>query len=185
MTKNEWARRKRAEYTAAGKCRCGGRRARGRKSCKGCLAWEWQRRTRATQAGLCLSCRKRKRVPGRVHCKQCRAAANHVGREGRRLVRLAGAPTLAQELRSLADEHIDPELACLLVARVLERQGRTDEAAVLKLELGQLLIRAALHEVEHPDPVALGKQLSRALGTHPAGTSAGTSVSVYPPRAAK
>lgn len=73
-------------------------------------------------------------------------------------------PRKPQEPLTLADEHIDPELACLLVAARLERDGRPDEAAVLKLELGEMLIRAALHKSLHPGPVKLASDMTRALG---------------------
>lgn len=73
------------------------------------------------------------------------------------------APGTLRERISLAQERLDPELAVLVVARHLEALGRSHDAAVLKLELGDLLIRAALHREQYPDPVALGHQMYAAL----------------------
>lgn len=75
----------------------------------------------------------------------------------------------------LGDEHMDPELAVLIVAAKLERQGRIPEAAALKLELGELLIRAALHRAKHPGPVALGYQMYAALHLEQVGVKLGQS----------
>lgn len=63
----------------------------------------------------------------------------------------------------LAQAYLDVDLAVLLVASVLEREGREHDAAALRLELGTLRLRAALHEHEHPGPMALGHEMARIV----------------------
>lgn len=70
-------------------------------------------------------------------------------------------------------EDIDVIFAVLAVAEHLRDGGYADEAGALKLELGELLIRAALHKDAHPGPIALGK-LMAAFVDREQGTKQGT-----------
>lgn len=74
------------------------------------------------------------------------------------------------ELLPLEEERMDVPMAVLLVAAKLERAGHGGEAAVLKLELGELLIRAGLHAAEHPGPVPTVKWVGTA-GVEPAASA--------------
>lgn len=58
---------------------------------------------------------------------------------------------------------IDVPMAVLVVATHLETLGGHNDAAMLRMELGEMMIRAALDKSIHPDPVALGARMAAAL----------------------
>lgn len=58
---------------------------------------------------------------------------------------------------------MDVPFAVLLVAKVLERNGRGLQAAMLRLEVGELMIRAALDESANPSNVHLGARMAAAV----------------------
>lgn len=63
----------------------------------------------------------------------------------------------------LAQAHVDVPFAVLAVAKVLERNGRGVDAAALRMELGVMMIRAALDEVTNPEAVHLGARMAAVV----------------------
>lgn len=89
MTSVEWTAKKRAQRRKSGVCRCGSKRAPGRKSCAGCLDWESVRRAWLRKEGICYVCRVAPATVG-SRCAECRDRVNREAREMRAMYRAQG-----------------------------------------------------------------------------------------------